>query len=89
MVERIVERIGFLGILLCASIPNPFFDLAGITCGHFLVPFGTFFAATIVGKAIVKTHLQVGEVGRALRMIPFVDAGCNRYVLRTTCGTCD
>ncbi|EFX76232.1 hypothetical protein DAPPUDRAFT_199069 [Daphnia pulex] len=57
-VERLVEKVGFFGILACASIPNPLFDLAGITCGHFLVPFWTFFGATLIGKAIVKTHLQ-------------------------------
>ncbi|XP_033149512.1 vacuole membrane protein 1-like [Drosophila busckii] len=56
--ERIVERIGFFGILACASIPNPLFDLAGITCGHFMVPFWTFFGATFIGKAIVKMHIQ-------------------------------
>ncbi|KAJ6636314.1 Vacuole membrane protein 1 [Pseudolycoriella hygida] len=56
--ERIVERVGFLGILACASIPNPLFDLAGITCGHFLVPFWTFFGATLIGKAVIKMHLQ-------------------------------
>ncbi|XP_061391626.1 vacuole membrane protein 1 [Musca vetustissima] len=56
--ERVVERIGFFGILACASIPNPLFDLAGITCGHFLVPFWTFFGATLIGKAIVKMHIQ-------------------------------
>ncbi|KAI8116648.1 hypothetical protein FF38_04783 [Lucilia cuprina] len=56
--ERVVERIGFLGILACASIPNPLFDLAGITCGHFLVPFWTFFGATLIGKAIIKMHIQ-------------------------------
>ena len=60
-VEKIVEKTGFLGILLCASIPNPLFDLAGITCGHFLVPFCTFFFATLLGKALIKTHLQVVE----------------------------
>ena len=53
-----MERVGFFGILACASIPNPLFDLAGITCGHFLVPFWTFFGATLIGKAIIKTHLQ-------------------------------
>ena len=42
----------------CASIPNPLFDLAGITCGHFLVPFWTFFGATLIGKAVVKMHIQ-------------------------------
>ncbi|CRK92508.1 CLUMA_CG006066, isoform A, partial [Clunio marinus] len=56
--ERIVERVGFFGILACASIPNPLFDLAGITCGHFLVPFWTFFGATLIGKAVIKMHLQ-------------------------------
>ena len=41
------------------QIPNPLFDLAGITCGHFLVPFWTFFGATVIGKAIIKMHIQV------------------------------
>lgn len=41
------------------QIPNPLFDLAGITCGHFLVPFWTFFGATLIGKAVVKMHIQV------------------------------
>ena len=41
-----------------SQIPNPLFDLAGITCGHFLVPFWTFFGATLIGKAIINTHLQ-------------------------------
>jgi len=41
------------------QIPNPLFDLAGITCGHFLVPFGTFFGATLIGKAVIKMHIQV------------------------------
>lgn len=51
-------QIGFFGILLFASIPNPLFDLAGLTCGHMLVPFATFFAATLIGKAVVKVNLQ-------------------------------
>ncbi|EDW45743.1 vacuole membrane protein 1 [Drosophila sechellia] len=58
LMERVVERVGFFGILACASIPNPLFDLAGITCGHFLVPFWTFFGATLIGKAVIKMHIQ-------------------------------
>lgn len=54
----LVQKVGFFGILAAASIPNPLFDLAGITCGHFLVPFWTFFGATLIGKAIVKMHIQ-------------------------------
>ncbi|XP_034482528.1 vacuole membrane protein 1 [Drosophila innubila] len=58
LVERIVLRIGFLGILLCASVPNPLFDLAGVACGHFLVPFWKFFVATLIGKAFIKATIQ-------------------------------
>uniref|UniRef100_A0A3P8YVH1 Vacuole membrane protein 1 n=1 Tax=Esox lucius TaxID=8010 RepID=A0A3P8YVH1_ESOLU len=57
-VQNMVQKVGFFGILACASIPNPLFDLAGITCGHFLVPFWTFFGATLIGKAIIKMHIQ-------------------------------
>ncbi|XP_075265372.1 vacuole membrane protein 1-like [Convolutriloba macropyga] len=57
-VEKLIEKVGFPGILLMASIPNPLFDLAGITCGYLLVPFWQFFGATAIGKAIVKMHIQ-------------------------------
>ena len=49
---------GFWAIVVCASVPNPLFDLAGITCGHFLIPFWTFFGATFIGKALVKVQIQ-------------------------------
>lgn len=49
----------FFSCLGSLQIPNPLFDLAGITCGHFLVPFWTFFGATLIGKAFVKMHIQV------------------------------
>ncbi|KAH9682738.1 vacuole membrane protein KMS1 [Citrus sinensis] len=40
-------------------VPNPLFDLAGIMCGQFGVPFWKFFLATLIGKAIIKTHIQL------------------------------
>ena len=55
---HLVTKLGFFGILACASIPNPLFDLAGITCGYSLVPFWTFFGATLIGKAVIKMHIQ-------------------------------
>lgn len=55
---RRFSRLGFFAILIFASVPNPLFDLAGLMCGHFLVPFWKFFLATFSGKAIVKTHIQ-------------------------------
>lgn len=54
-----MEKYGFWTILACASIPNPLFDLAGITCGHFRIPFRTFFSATFIGKALIKVHIQM------------------------------
>lgn len=45
-------------LFLYLQIPNPLFDLAGLTCGHYLIPFWTFFGATVIGKAVVKMHIQ-------------------------------
>ena len=61
-VQELVTRFGFFGILLCASIPNPLFDIAGITCGYFLIPFSTFFSATLLGKAGIKMAMQTSFV---------------------------
>lgn len=58
LIFKSIKKVGFWGILICASIPNPLFDLAGITCGHFLVKFWTFFGATLIGKAVIKMHIQ-------------------------------
>ncbi|XP_017224685.1 vacuole membrane protein KMS1 [Daucus carota subsp. sativus] len=52
------QYLNFFTILLLASVPNPLFDLAGIMCGQFGIPFWEFFLATMIGKAIVKTHIQ-------------------------------
>ncbi|KAJ2502994.1 hypothetical protein GGH96_000593 [Coemansia sp. RSA 1972] len=57
-VHTLLRRFGFLGILLFAAIPNPLFDLAGITCGHFQIPFWTFFGATLLGKSVIKATIQ-------------------------------
>jgi membrane protein YqaA with SNARE-associated domain len=53
-----LQQYGFRGVLLMASYPNIAFDLCGICCGHFLMPFWTFFAATFIGKAIVRNSYQ-------------------------------
>merc|ERR1712159_106541 len=62
LAESVVSKFGFVGILLFASIPNPLFDLAGLLCGHFLVPFWTFFGATALGKAVFKVSMQCALV---------------------------
>ncbi|KAL4373689.1 hypothetical protein AHAS_Ahas05G0106900 [Arachis hypogaea] len=52
------QHLNFVTILVLASVPNPLFDLAGIMCGQFGIPFWEFFLATMIGKAIIKTHIQ-------------------------------
>lgn len=53
-----LQQHGFYGVLLMASYPNIAFDLCGICCGHFLMPFWTFFLATFIGKAIIRNSYQ-------------------------------
>lgn len=53
-----LQKHGFFGVLLMSAWPNVAFDLCGICCGHFLMPFWTFFGATLIGKALIKVNLQ-------------------------------
>lgn len=55
---RIIQQHGFFGILLLASWPNAAFDLCGICCGAFLMPFWEFFGATLIGKGVIKVSGQ-------------------------------
>ncbi|KAM0016449.1 hypothetical protein Hdeb2414_s0029g00706821 [Helianthus debilis subsp. tardiflorus] len=65
------QYLNFFTILILASVPNPLFDLAGIMCGQFGIPFWEFFLATLIGKAIVKTHIQT----------VFIISVCNNQLL--------
>lgn len=65
------QYLNFFTILVLASVPNPLFDLAGIMCGQFGIPFWKFFLATLIGKAIVKTHIQT----------VFIISVCNNQLL--------
>ena len=49
---------GFYGVLALASFPNIAFDLCGVCCGHFLMPFWNFFIATLLGKAVIRNSYQ-------------------------------
>ncbi|KIY95916.1 hypothetical protein MNEG_12045 [Monoraphidium neglectum] len=55
---RVIQQHGFVGILLLASWPNAAFDLCGICCGAFKMPFWSFFGATLIGKGFVKVSGQ-------------------------------
>eukprot|EP01095_Lingulamoeba_sp_RSL-Kostka_P017422 TRINITY_DN9028_c0_g1_i2.p1 TRINITY_DN9028_c0_g1~~TRINITY_DN9028_c0_g1_i2.p1 ORF type:complete len:410 (-),score=112.44 TRINITY_DN9028_c0_g1_i2:144-1373(-) len=49
---------GFIGVLLMSAWPNMAFDLCGMCCGTFLMPFWSFFGATFIGKALIKGPSQ-------------------------------
>lgn len=66
-----LQYMNFFTILVLASVPNPLFDLAGILCGQFGIPFWKFFLATLTGKAIIKTHIQTA----------FIISVCNHQLL--------
>ncbi|XP_042450751.1 vacuole membrane protein KMS1-like [Zingiber officinale] len=65
------QHLNFLTILMLASVPNPLFDLAGIMCGQLGIPFWKFFLATLIGKALIKTHIQT----------VFIISVCNNQLL--------
>ena len=67
LMAALLSRHGFWGIFLLAAWPNALFDLCGICCGHFLMPFWEFIGATMAGKALVKA--------RILRPLPTWHAG--------------
>eukprot|EP00240_Pyramimonas_obovata_P001895 CAMPEP_0118921994 /NCGR_PEP_ID=MMETSP1169-20130426/1086_1 /TAXON_ID=36882 /ORGANISM="Pyramimonas obovata, Strain CCMP722" /LENGTH=451 /DNA_ID=CAMNT_0006862807 /DNA_START=42 /DNA_END=1397 /DNA_ORIENTATION=+ len=56
---NVLRRFGFWGVLAFSAYPNAAFDLVGICCGHFMMPFLTFFGGTFVGKALIKAPGQV------------------------------
>ena len=56
-IARSLQTHGFLTIVICASIPNPLFDLAGLLCGHFGISLYVFLSAVLLGKAVIKVHI--------------------------------
>jgi len=56
-IEKWMARNGFFTILVLAAIPNPFFDLAGITAGALKYPWQRFLFACIIGQVIKATAL--------------------------------
>jgi membrane protein DedA with SNARE-associated domain len=70
-VREWVIKYGGIVILILAAIPNPLFDMAGITAGMLHMPAWKFFAWCWTGKLVNRTAVVLG--GAALiRMLPFM-----------------
>jgi len=55
---NIIEKYGFWSVLLLSAWPNAAFDMCGICCGAFRMPFWKFFGGVWVGKACIKVTFQ-------------------------------
>lgn len=53
-----IAKYGFWAVLALAAWPNAAFDLCGLACGSFMMPFWTFFGAVFIGKALIKVNMQ-------------------------------
>lgn len=52
LIGQFMDRHGFLTLFVLAAIPNPLFDLAGITAGILHFPLSHFLLATLAGKMV-------------------------------------
>lgn len=65
-IQKWVRRYGLVGIFLFAMIPNPFFDMVGLTAGLLRVPVLHFLIATWLGqtvKFLLVSYLGAGSTG--------------------------
>ena len=51
-VDWLMDNYGFVTLLVLSAIPNPFFELAGITAGAVRMNFWRFMIAVLIGKNI-------------------------------------
>ena len=52
-----MEKRGFITMFVMSTIPNPFFDVAGLAAGAVQMPLRSFFFAVLSGKVIKNTWL--------------------------------
>ena len=63
-ISRLMDRHGFLTLFLLSAIPNPLFDVAGLTAGSLRYSPVRYWLAVASGKSIVYISLALG--GQAL-----------------------
>jgi uncharacterized membrane protein YdjX (TVP38/TMEM64 family) len=51
-IQRLIQRYGLLTIFVLAALPNPLFDLAGMTAGALRIPLWRFLLVTWSGQTI-------------------------------------
>jgi len=61
-VDWLMDRYGFLTLLVLSAVPNPFFEFAGLTAGAVRMNFWRFMLAVLIGKNIRGLLLAFVEV---------------------------
>jgi membrane protein DedA with SNARE-associated domain len=82
-VERVLRGIGWLmsrwgmaTLFVLSAIPNPLFEIAGLTAGSVRMPFRRFLVAVTAGKVlrgIILAYYGVNAYDWLENLIPFVD----------------
>jgi uncharacterized membrane protein YdjX (TVP38/TMEM64 family) len=57
-----LKRYSFLTILGLSAWPNALFDMCGVASGLVRLPMSSFLIPTIIGKAFIKTPIQLGVI---------------------------
>ena len=55
----LLKKHDFITILGLASWPNMFFDMCGMAAGYYGVTLKTFLSATMIGKGLIKSPMQI------------------------------
>ena len=56
---KLLKKHDFTTILFPASWPNMFFDMCGMAAGYYGITLKTFLSATMIGKALIKSPMQI------------------------------
>jgi uncharacterized membrane protein YdjX (TVP38/TMEM64 family) len=71
-IRRWMEHYGAWVIFAMAAVPNPVFDIAGITAGIMRIPVGLFLLAASAGNIIKATVVALAGAGAAELISPLI-----------------
>jgi uncharacterized membrane protein YdjX (TVP38/TMEM64 family) len=71
-IRRWMERYGAWVVFAMATIPNPVFDIAGITAGVMRIPVGLFLLAACAGNVLKATVVAFAGAGAAELISPLI-----------------
>jgi uncharacterized membrane protein YdjX (TVP38/TMEM64 family) len=77
-VRRWMERYGLWVIFAMASVPNPVFDIAGITAGMMRIPLWQFLLAVCAGNIVKATVVALAGSGTAILLAPLLQSWFGR-----------